>query len=252
MRFFLEIAFRGTQYNGWQVQPNGVSIQEKIDGALSTILRENIHCIGCGRTDTGVHARQFFLHFDAISAFPPDFLHRMNAFLPPDIAVMRCIPLPDDAHARFDATERAYRYYLLDAKDPFAVGFAFYKPFYHLDFAPMREACNILKKYSDFYCFCKSKAGSKTTVVDIRECYWIESEGLRTLHISADRFLRGMVRLIVGAMLRIGEGKMTLEIFEQGIADKKRFRYAFSAPPEGLFLVAVKYPYIEDVKRYAG
>lgn len=213
-----------------------------MDEALQTILRDHIHCIGCGRTDTGVHASQFFLHFDTVNDISENFIYRMNAFLPDDIAVKRIIPVAANAHSRFDATLRAYEYRMLNEKNPFLKEFAFYKPFYRVDFDRMKDACIILKKYNDFPSFCKSKAGSKTTIVNIKEAYWKEENDMRIFYISADRFLRGMVRLIVGAMLQIGEGRMTLEEFDEGIKMKKRFKKALSAPAEGLFLVKVEYP----------
>jgi tRNA pseudouridine38-40 synthase len=245
MRYFLEIAYKGTNYVGWQVQPNGVSVQQKIDEALSTVLRDNIHCIGCGRTDAGVHAAQFFLHFDTAKEFPENFLHRLNSLLPGDIAVKRTIHVSEKSHARFDATLRAYTYYVSDVKDPFRKEFCFYKPFYSLDFNVMQKSCKVLTRYNDFPSFCKSKAGSKTTIVSISEAKWVQSrDSTWEFHISADRFLRGMVRLIVGAMFRIGEGRMTLEEFEEGIQNKKRFGQALSAPAHGLFLTEVRYPYL--------
>ncbi len=246
MRYFLEIAYKGSNYVGWQVQPNGVSVQLKMDEALSTILRDEIHCIGCGRTDAGVHASQFYLHFDTNQEFPENFIHRLNSFLPDDIAVKTFIPVSEKAHARFDATMRSYTYFVSDAKDPFKKEFYFYKPFYALDYNLMQEACTILKKYNDFPSFCKSKAGSKTTIVNINEAYWKQVNDHEWIFfISADRFLRGMVRLIVGAMFQIGEGRMTLEEFDEGIREKKRFGKALSAPAHGLFLSAVQYPYIK-------
>lgn len=250
MRFFLEIAFKGTNYNGWQVQPNGIGVQQKMDEALQTILREDIHCIGCGRTDAGVHASQFYLHFDSEKDFPKDFLLRMNQFLPADIAVKKVIPVAENAHTRFDATLRKYVYHMSRKKDPFTKDFYVQRPYHELDFKLMKDACNILKKYTDFKSFCKSQQGSKTTIVQIKECYWKEVKNADgeidwQFHISADRFLRGMVRLIVGAMIQIGKHKMTLEEFDAGIKKGERFKYALSAPAHGLFLTEVHYPYIE-------
>lgn len=243
MRYFLEISFKGSQYVGWQVQPNGISIQQKMDEALSVILRDQIHCIGCGRTDAGVHASQFYLHFDTANEFPENFLHRINNYLPGDIAVKNIFSVNEKAHARFDATMRAYMYFVSDQKNPFKKEYCFYKPFYKLDFNIMQEACAVLKKYEDFPSFCKSKSGSKTTIVHIQDAYWQQqTEHEWIFYISADRFLRGMVRLIVGAMFQIGEGRMTLEEFNEGIKNKKRFTKALSAPAHGLFLSSVLYP----------
>lgn len=256
-RYFLEIAYKGTNYVGWQVQPNGISVQQKTDEALQTILREDIHCVGCGRTDSGVHASQFFLHFDLsietsakleakeYPIFQKDFLMRINNFLPYDIAVKRIIPVHSTAHARFDATLRVYEYFMSKKKDPFKKDFYVERPHHELDFDLMQQACAIIKKYNDFPGFCKSKQGSKTTIVNIKECYWrIENNDEWIFYISANRFLRGMVRLIVGAMIQIGKHKMTLEEFDEGIKKGERFKYALSAPAHGLFLIKVEYPYI--------
>ncbi len=245
MRYFLEIQYNGTQYNGWQVQPNGITVQQKMDEALQTILRDAIHCIGCGRTDAGVHASQFFLHFDTKAEFPDHFLLRMNALLPHDIAVLRCIEVAENAHARFDAIRRSYEYRLSSRKDVFDYGMYYYKPFYKLNPDYMQQAAKILLKYDDFPSFCKSKAGSKTTIVHISEAQWIFTNDTDWIFtISADRFLRGMVRLIVGAMLQVGEGRMSLEEFEAGIRNGRRFKKALSAPAHALFLTGVQYPYI--------
>lgn len=262
MRYFLEIAFKGTNYNGWQVQPNGIGVQQKIDEALQAVLREDIHCIGCGRTDAGVHASQFYLHFDAASQtlagtnlsaenvpHPFDwFLFKMNHFLPPDITIKNILPVHDSAHARFDAVLRKYIYYLSAKKDPFTKDFFARNVYRNLDFESMQQACGILKKYQDFPSFCKSKQGSKTTLVNIIQCEWKHTgtapDCMHEFHISANRFLRGMVRLIVGAMMQIGKHKMTLEQFEEGVMKGERFKLALSAPAKGLFLTEVHYPYI--------
>lgn len=244
MRYFLEIAYKGTNYVGWQIQPNGVSVQQKIDEALQTILRDQINCLGCGRTDAGVHAEQFYLHFESEKTIPDNFILRINTFLPNDIAAKRLVPVHEKAHARFDATMRAYEYRMAFEKSAFLNELMLYKHIADLDFDMMEKACTILKKYNDFPSFCKSKQGSKTTIVNIKEVYWKEENKIKILYISADRFLRGMVRLIVGAMIQIGKYKMTLEEFEEGIKNKERFKMAMSAPGHGLFLVRVEYPFL--------
>lgn len=245
MRYFLEIQYRGTNYNGWQIQPNGITIQQKIDDALQTILRDAIHCLGCGRTDSGVHASQFFLHFDTKAEFPDNFLLRINAFLPPDISVLKIFEVAENAHARYDATQRVYEYRLSSRKDVFDYGLYYYKPFYKLNPELMKQAAEILVKYNDFPCFCKSRTDSKTTIVNITEAKWIFTNDTDWIfYISANRFLRGMVRLIVGAMLQIGEERMTLQEFEKGIQEGKRFKYALSAPAHALFLTKVEYPFL--------
>jgi len=245
VRYFLEIAYRGTDFVGWQWQPNGISVQQKVDEALSTILRDDIHCVGCGRTDAGVHASQFYLHFDTNSEIPEKFTLRLNQFLPARIAIKRCIPVHEKAHSRFDAKLRAYEYHITFQKNPFATDLMVFRHFRDLDFDLMQQACDILKKYNDFPSFCKSNQGSKTTIVNIVDCYWRDEGDNKVFYISADRFLRGMVRLIVGAMIQIGKHKMTLAEFDAGISNKERFKFALSAPAHGLFLIRVDYDYID-------
>jgi tRNA pseudouridine38-40 synthase len=247
VRYFLEIAYKGTAYNGWQVQPNGITVQQTINTALSTLLRDPVvYCVGCGRTDAGVHAAQFYLHFITDATIPEQFVERMNAFLPVDISVKRMLEVHDTAHTRFDATSRSYEYRMSSVKDVFRYGMVYYKPFHKLDLEKMQAAAKILMQFDDFPSFCKSKAGSKTTIVKLQAAYWEERGTDLVFCISADRFLRGMVRLVVGAMLQIGESKMSLEEFEAGIREKRRFQRALSAPAHGLYLTSVIYPYINN------
>lgn len=246
MRYFAEIAYRGTHYVGWQVQPNGISVQEKINDALRIILRDpGIACVGCGRTDAGVHATQFFLHYDTAVELPENFLLRMNTVLPDDIAVIRNFPVADNAHARFDATLRAYEYIISFEKDAFGPDRVLWRHFRDLDFALLEACCAVMKKYNDFPSFCKSKQGSKTTIVNLQEIYWRKEGDKYILFISADRFIRGMVRLVVGAMMQVARGKMTLEAFESGIQKGERLKLALSAPAHGLYLIKVEYRYVE-------
>jgi len=246
VRYFLEIAYNGTDYSGWQIQPNAISVQEVMNKALSTILREEIMCMGCGRTDAGVHASQFYLHFDAISELPKDFMHRMNAILPKAIGVYTLIPVAASAHTRYDATSRSYEYVFCNRKDVFREGFVYYKPFFKLNREIMEKACIILMKYDDFPTFCKAGAGSSNTRVQLYDAHWEDRGEDLVFCITANRFLRGMVRLIVGAMMQLGEGKMTLEEFELAIQEKRRFKLALSAPGHGLYLTKVKYDFIEN------
>lgn len=246
VRYFLEISYNGAAYSGWQVQPNGLAVQEVMDRSLSTIVRDTINCVGCGRTDAGVHARQFFLHFQTENSLPDDFLHRMNAILPDDIAAHQVIEVHPNAHARFDATSRSYEYIFCNRKDVFRKGFVFYKPFFRLNREIMEDACGILLKYDDFPTFCKAGAGSKTTKVNLQHAKWEERGDDLVFRISANRFLRGMVRLIVGAMIQLGEGKMGLDEFESTIQQKARFRLALSAPAHGLYLSRLEYPYLQQ------
>lgn len=245
MRYFAEIAYRGTHYVGWQVQPNGISVQETINKCLRTILRdEAIACVGCGRTDAGVHATQFYLHFDTSTVLPENFLLRINTVLPDDIAFIRHFPVAENAHTRFDATLRAYEYVISFEKDAFGPDRVLWRHFRDLDFELLQACCVVMKKYNDFPSFCKSKQGSKTTIVNLQEIYWRKENDTYILYISADRFIRGMVRLVVGAMIQVARGKMTLEEFESGIKRGERLKLALSAPAHGLYLIAVKYPYV--------
>lgn len=245
MRYFLEIAYRGTAYVGWQVQPNGVSVQQRINEALQMILRDpQIYCVGCGRTDAGVHATQFYLHFDTLSEIPDTFLLRMNTLLPDDISVIRIITVNEKAHARFDATMRAYEYRISFTKDAFGPDRVLWRHFRDLDLTLLQACCEVMKKYDDFPSFCKSKQGSKTTIVHLKEIYWRQAADGYILYISADRFIRGMVRLVVGAMLQVARGKMTLAAFEEGIRKGERLKLALSAPAHGLYLIQVSYPYL--------
>lgn len=245
MRYFAEIAYRGTHYVGWQIQPNGLSVQEVCNNALRTILRDpGITCVGCGRTDAGVHATQFYLHYDTHADIPENFLLRMNTVLPDDIVVRRNFPVAENAHARFDATRRAYEYIISFEKDAFGPDRVLWRHFRDLDIDLLQACCGIMKKYNDFPSFCKSNQGSKTTIVHLHEIYWRTENDAYILHISADRFIRGMVRLVVGAMVQVARGKMTLEEFETGIKNGERLKLALSAPAHGLYLIRVMYPYI--------
>jgi len=248
-RFFLEIAYHGKNYVGWQIQPNGMSVQAQIIYALNLLLRDSVTVLGCGRTDTGVHARQFFLHVDTVQPLPEDLVGRLNRLLPADIAVKRLITeVPQDAHARFDATYRAYDYHIHFDKNPFLTEYSFFFPWNPLNLEVMQKAVDLLPQYTDFRMFCKSGAGSKTTICNVFKAELVIDEANRTLrfHIAANRFLRGMVRRIVGCLLFMGKEKITFEEFEEVMNQrKKQFpKMNISVPPQGLFLTEVRYPYI--------
>lgn len=250
-RFFLEIAYHGKNYIGWQVQPTGVSVQSKVNDALSLFLKEPINVVGCGRTDTGVHASQFFLHFDAENPLPDDLMNRLNRYMPPDIAVKRIITqIPPNAHARFDATYRAYDYYLHFDKSPFLTEFSFFFPWRPINMEVMQQAIALLPQYTDFRMFCKSGAGSKTTLCNLykAELHLNETTGTMRFHLAANRFLRGMVRRIVGCLLFMGKDKISLEEFME-VMDKRKNQFPkinISVPPQGLFLSEVRYPYLNE------
>lgn len=242
MRYFLEIAYNGKQYFGWQRQPNAISVQECIEDALTKLLGTKTTITGAGRTDTGVHAKQLFAHFDAEEVSDRAHLvYRLNAFLPKDIAITDVFPVREDAHARFDAVEREYEYHILFQKDPFQPDLAYYisqKP----DVARMNAAAEILFEYIDFQCFSRSKTDVKTYHCTIKKAQW-ELKGERlTFTIAADRFLRNMVRAIVGTCLDIGYGKKEVADLHAIIKSKNRSEAGASAPAHGLYLTKVVYP----------
>jgi tRNA pseudouridine38-40 synthase len=243
-RYFIEMAYNGTNYRGWQVQPNGISIQEKMNEALTKLLREPVYCIGCGRTDAGVHARQFFLHFDTSQEIPQDFVFKLNRFLDFDFAIYRLIKVHENAHARFDATMRTYQYHMHFNEDPFKTrlsGYVYPKP----DFEKMRDAAPMLLDYTDFKALCKTHE-SKTNLCDIyqSEFRFAEDGNSAIYTISANRFLRNMVRMITGCMIMIGRDKMDPAYFREVMDAKGTFKYVMPVPACGLYLTSVKYPYL--------
>ena len=247
MRYFAELSYNGTNYVGWQKQPNGPSVQATINTALSTILRSEIEVLGCGRTDAGVHASKYYMHFDTDKAIMDNLTMRINKFLPKDIAFRRFILVKDAAHARFDATNRSYEYHIEYYKNPHKTDTAFYYPFAHqLDMRLLQDAAKLLIDYDEFFPFCKSHSDAKTMCCDIRECRWTLEEASDHLvfRISADRFLRGMVRLIVGMCLNVGLRKISLDHVQQAMDTQTRIDKSLSVPAHGLYLTNVEYPYI--------
>jgi tRNA pseudouridine38-40 synthase len=241
MRYFLDIAYKGTAYHGWQSQDNALSVQMFIEKALSTILRSEISIVGSGRTDTGVHAEQQIAHFD--SPIPLDertYLLKINSLLPYDIAIKKLYEVSDEAHARFDATERSYEYRICTQKNPFLKDLAyFFRPV--LDIAQMNEAASKLLQYNDFQSFSKTGSSQKHYLCQLKRAEWVETPVGYTFHITANRFLYGMVRALVGTLLEVGVGKMSVDEFENIIQSKNRQHAKRSAPPEGLFLTKVVY-----------
>jgi tRNA pseudouridine38-40 synthase len=243
-RYFLELSYRGTRFHGWQRQPETVTVQQTINEALSTVFRESVECIGCGRTDTGVHARQFYAHFDAPAEVPEHLLHKLDALSGPDIVFKQLIPVHPDSHTRFHANRRKYVYHLHFGKDPFLQGLSY--PYRLGPMVPevMDEAAEILPRIKNFASFCKSNSGVNHTFCELYEAYWIRDRGKGRweFHISANRFLRGMVRLIVGSLIDIGRGKIEPEDWEELIQQGERLPRVTSAPAEGLYLQEVHYP----------
>ena len=252
MRYFAELSYKGTNYNGWQRQPNAPSVQQTIEEAFSLILRTPTLIMGCGRTDTGVHASQFFIHFDLEVIpkgferdFKKTFLNRVNKYLPTDIAIHRIFEVKENAHVRFDAYFRAYEYHLVFEKNPFLAETAFrFSQGKKIDFEKMQAAAKLLLNYEEFFTFCKTKSDAKTMLCDIKRSEWVwEKEGKHLVfHISANRFLRGMVRLVVGMCINVGLGKVSLEEVKEALDGQKRLKKSYSVPPNGLFLTEIKYP----------
>lgn len=245
MRYFIEFAYNGKNYHGWQYQPHSISVQEVLNKALSTLLKQPIDVTGAGRTDTGVHAKNMYAHFDYESVINSDFLtQKLNSFLPKDIVVYRLIPLHDDAHARFDATNRTYEYHIHTFKDAF-IGEGSWFHFHPLDMDKMNEAAKILFEYKDFKCFSKTHTDVRTFNCVIMEANWKKEGNNLVFTVAADRFLRNMVRAIVGTLVNVGLGKITLQDFREIIESRDRNKAGFSVPAHGLYLTKVAYPYIQ-------
>lgn len=245
MRYFIELAYKGTNYSGWQKQPNANSIQETIEEAMSTILQQELTVVGCGRTDRGVHASQYFLHFDIDKKIPSNFLSRINKFLSPDIAFRQIFQVATDAHARFDAVKRSYDYFLHFDKNPFLQDESFYYPYgiEKIDFGKLQAAASILLEFDAFFPFCKTRSDAKTMNCQLTRSEWewlVPNERL-VYHISADRFLRGMVRLIVGMCLEASIGKLSLNEVRIALEKQERLLRNYSVAAEGLFLTEVVY-----------
>jgi tRNA pseudouridine38-40 synthase len=242
MRYLVELSYKGTDYVGWQRQPNGMSVQQKIEEVLSVLLRETIGIIGSSRTDSGVHARQQFAHFDTqeVIAEPEKIVFRANKMLPSDIALSQIKPVAEDTHSRFDANFRKYEYYISHKKDVFRIKEAYFYD-HPLNVEAMNEACGILFQHIDFECFSRIRTDVKTFNCTIMEAQWSQTTTGLMFCIKANRFLRGMVRAIVGTMLDVGTGKISVQDFEQIILSKDRKKAGRAVPPDGLFLVEVNY-----------
>lgn len=246
MRYFIELSYNGSAYHGWQNQPDAISVQEVLEKALSTLLREPISTMGAGRTDTGVHAKQMFAHFDYDGDFNvTNLVFKLNSFLPKDVAIYDVFKVKDDTHTRFDAMSRTYLYRLTLKKDVFSVDHVLYVK-QALDVDKMKEASKILFQYKDFQCFSKSKTDVKTYHCDIMKAEWFYKDDELHFEIKANRFLRNMVRAIVGTMINIGLGKVDVDELHDIIKSKNRSEAGFSVPAHGLYLTKIEYP--EDIK----
>ena len=244
-RFFARIQYLGKNYAGWQRQPNANSVQEEIEKCLSTIFREEIAIMGCGRTDAGVHAKKFYFHFETSFSDPDGHCDRLNGFLPRDIVIEKIAQVPDEAHARFDANHRAYEYHISFVKNPFEVDTSWQVPLrgHDIDVEKLNACADLIKQYGTFFPFCKSNHDAHTLDCTIYESRWdsVGETGL-VYHIAANRFLRGMVRLIVGCSIRVATGKLELGKIREALEHQTRIDNAYSAPAQGLFLSQVKYP----------
>ncbi|UYQ93432.1 tRNA pseudouridine(38-40) synthase TruA [Chitinophaga horti] len=240
-RFFIEVTYLGAKYAGFQVQDNTITVQSEIDRALSLILRAPIVTTGSSRTDAGVHARQNFLHFDIEQPLHPQLQYKLNAVLPGDIAVNGIYSVPDDYHSRFAALGRAYEYQLYTHKDPFLRDRGYFFP-YKMDIGLLDEAAAIVKEYTDFTSFSKRNTQVHSFNCRIDHSYWTKNEAGMMYHVGANRFLRGMVRGLVGTMLRVGRGKLSIDQFHAAIQAKDCTQVDFAVPPQGLSLIKVLYP----------
>ena len=242
MRYFIEISYLGTNYHGWQSQPNAITIQEIIENCLSKILNNPVKLVAAGRTDAGVHAKQMYAHFDSDMTIndKKSFEHKLNSFLPKDIVVKKLILVHDNAHARFDALFREYEYHISIIKNPFEIDKTyFFKK--SLDIISMNKCCDIMLQYTNFKSFSKSKTDVKTYDCKIYEAKWMLNENSLIFKIKADRFLRNMVRAIVGTLIEIGLGKITQKEFKLIIEKKDRKLAGFSVPAHALFLKKIDY-----------
>ncbi len=244
-RYFILLKYDGASYHGWQSQPNANSIEQELEKALSILLSQDISIQGAGRTDTGVNARKMVAHFDVQEQIDTlNLSYKLNRILPKDISIDRIVPVKDDLHARFSAIKRTYHYYIHFKKDPFLKAYSYEMP-YSLDFDEMNKAASTLLEYEDFSAFCKSNSSAKTMICHIKEALWIkDSENSWHFRISSDRFLRNMVRAIVGTLFEVGRHRLDVEGFRLVILGKNRSLAGESVPPNALFLEDIKYDFL--------
>ena len=242
VRYFIHFAYDGTNYHGWQIQPDANSVQEELQKALSVLLRHDVEIVGAGRTDAGVHARQMVAHLEWDGQLDcQQTAYRLGRMLPRDIAIYCMEPVADDMHARFSAVRRTYHYYLHTERDPFCRQYSC-ELHYDLDFERMNEAGRILCTYEDFGAFCKSHSDVKTTLCKVSEAHWIQVDSTHWyFRISANRFLRNMVRAVVGTMIDVGRGRITLDDFRKIVEGKQRTQAGESMPAHALFLEEIEY-----------
>ncbi|MHB1179704.1 MAG: tRNA pseudouridine synthase A [Daejeonella sp.] len=251
MRYFVHIGYKGTRYAGWQYQPEQLSVQQVLESSLSKILKIPVTIFGCGRTDAGVHASQFFFHVDIGDKWDFDLFFRWNRILPDDIAVFDIMPMPGLPHARFDAIQRTYDYFIHTCKDPFLGESSSFYPRDNLDLVEMKKAVALLPEYKDFRAFCKSPDKNVHTICHVSSAsLFINEAGNRIrFRISSNRFLGRMIRILARKLIEIGDGALSVEQFESHLISKKTPSLILPAPPQGLYLSKVTYPYLDlDVK----
>ena len=240
MRYLLELAYNGSNYQGWQIQPNGNTVQEILNNAISVITRKQIETVGCGRTDTGVHAKQYFAHFDIDIELPPMFLKSLNGILPADIAVHDARMVSNDFSARFNAISRTYEYHIIFEKDPFLDHLAV-RWYHDLNVDAMNQACLDLIGDKDFACFSKVNTDVKHYNCNLMAARWYYRDNILVFEVTANRFLRNMVRAMVGTLTQLGEGKFSFERFREILESKDRKMAGTSVPAHGLYLSSIEY-----------
>lgn len=240
-RYFIEVAYKGNKYAGFQIQKNAITIQHEVEKALYTIFRKRFVLTGSSRTDAGVHALQNFFHFDSEDKINNSALYNLNAILPGSIVIKNLLDVHHEAHCRFDALSRQYKYYIYQQKDPFLEETAYYYP-YTVDLGLLVKAANIIKGYSHFESFSKRRTQVKTYDCHIQESDWIQEKNCLVYNVKANRFLRGMVRGLVATMLQVGRGKISINELEYILSAKDSSKADFAVPAHGLFLIKVNYP----------
>ena len=241
LRYFIELSYNGKNYHGWQIQPSVKTVQATLNNAICKIIQESIVIVGAGRTDTGVHALQMFAHFDSEKEIDTNFAYRLNSILPNDIVVKEVFAVALEKHARFNAQKRSYEYRIWLGRNPFLLDFSWQIHHQKIDVDLMNEAAKILLQYTDFECFSKVKTEVHTFNCNITNAVWKQHKNELTFYISANRFLRNMVRAIVGTLLEVGTGKITVTDFKEIIESKNRSNAGLSVPAKGLFLTEVVY-----------
>jgi tRNA pseudouridine38-40 synthase len=250
MRYLIHLAYNGTNYCGWQTQPDLPTVQQTLESALSTLLRTPVAIVGCGRTDTGVHASDFYAHFDLDVPLAENLVFKLNSYLPPDIAIFEISPVADNFHSRFSALSRTYKYCAANARLPFSQGL-YCRIYFNPDIEAMNEAAQVLMQYDDFTSFAKLHTDNKTNICHLSEAHWDREGEMLVFTITSNRFLRNMVRSVTGTLLDVGRGKLSIEGMREIIEMKNRCAAGVSMPAQGLFLTKVEYDWdkykVEDI-----